>query len=158
MASCDRKGGLGNFTRKSRQELPWDAPQTLHNWFRSGTMYVVETNKHFTCAESVPQKAKQDQRCWKSTPPFFGKCGILKTSHGLSSKSEPFAMPIFRKSHCTILRHLVKVDLEASPGKALRRLEVGESQGGQVSKKNLQKMKIHENDIRIKRHFKWKWN
>ena len=62
----------------------------------------------------------------------FGKCEILKTSHGLSSKSEPFAMPIFRKSHCTILRHLAKVDLEASPGKALRRLEVGESQGGQV--------------------------
>lgn len=45
-------------------------------------------------------------------------------------------MPIFRKSHCTILRHLVKVDLEASPGKALRRLEVGESQGDQVLKKS----------------------
>ena len=51
--------------------------------------------------------------------------------------------------HCTILRHLAKVDLEASPGKALRRLEVGESQGGQVEK-NTQKIKMNEHDIRIK--------
>ena len=94
-----------------------------------GPLYVMETNRHFTCAESVPALSAPSpnrrpefgrHRSWPKPFDQISSWSVFRTLYGkMVSACDPCSI---------VVRPMpAQVDLEASPGKALRRLEVGES-------------------------------